>query len=215
VYIDGVRVVSAYDSTLKHGHAGLRMYLARADYDNVVIAPGARRALFKSSFDASFDMNPIDRLSGSWSVVNIAGSSELAQSSTHVTARAIVGDVTDDQVLQTQLRIQSFGTGDAWAGLMARFVDIRNYYYVSVRAGGVISLRKLVGGAATVLGNVPFTVSSQPMYLRLEVVGTKLRVYVNDALLLERSDATLTRGSSGFITCETAASYDDYVAYQP
>ena len=51
--------------------------------------------------------------------------------------------------------------------------------------------------------------------LRLEVVGTKLRVYVNDVLLLERSDTTFTRGSSGFITYNTAASYDDYIAYQP
>ena len=215
VYVDGVRVVSAYDSTLPHGHAGFRMYRARADYDNVVIAPGARRALFQSHFDASFEIDPIERLSGAWSVSNNSGSFELNQDSTSTTARAIVGDVTDDQVLQTKLRIRAFGPGSAWAGLMARFVDVNNYYYVSVRANGQISLRKLVGGAITVLGSVPFVASSQPMYLRLEVVGTKLRVYVNDVLLLERSDATFTRGSSGFKTYNTAASYDDYIAYQP
>ena len=215
VYVDGVRVVSAYDSTLTHGHAGLRMNHARADYDNVVIAPGARRALFQSHFDASFEIDPIERLSGAWSVSNNVGSFELAQNAISTTARAIVGDVTDDQVLQTKLRIRAFGTGNAWAGLMARFVDTKNYYYVSVRANGQISLRKLVGGAVTVLGSVPFVASSQPMYLRLEVIGTKLRVYVNDVLLLERSDATFSHGSSGFITCEAAASYDDYIAYQP
>jgi hypothetical protein len=84
-----------------------------------------------------------------------------------------------------------------------------------VRASGELSLRKLVGGAITVLGSVPFVASSQPAYFRLEVVGTKLRVYVNDVLLLERSDATFSRGSSGFMTYNTAASYDDYIAYQP
>jgi hypothetical protein len=215
VYVDGVRVISAYDSTLAHGRAGFRMYRARADYDNVVIAPGARRALFQSHFDATFEINPIERLSGAWSVFNNVGSFELAQDSTSTTARAIVGDVTDDQVLQTKLRIRSFGTGSAWAGLMARFVDPNNYYYVTVRASGELSLRKLVGGAITVLGSVPFVAGSQPAYFRLEVVGTKLRVYVNDVLLLERSDATFSRGSSGFITYLTAASYDDYIAYQP
>jgi hypothetical protein len=215
VYVDGVRVVSAYDSTLEHGHAGLRMYGARADYDNVVIAAGARRALFQSHFDATFEIDAIERLSGAWSVFNDVGSFELVQASNSTTARAIVGDVTDDQVLQTKLRIKSFGTGSAWAGLMARYVDTNNYYYVTVRASGEISLRKLVGGAITVLASAPFVAGSQPAYLRFEVVGTKLRVYVNDVLLLERSDTTFTRGSSGFMTYNTAASYDDYIAYQP
>ena len=215
VYVDGVRVLTAYDSSLAHGHAGVRMYGARADYDNVVIAPGARRALFQSRFDASHEMDAIEPLSGAWSVSNYSGGLGLAQSSTNSTARAIVGDVTDDQVLQTKLSIQSFATGSAWAGLMARFVDTRNYYYVSVRANGQISLRKVVGGWVTVLGSVPFVAGSQPMYLRLEVVGTKLRVYANDVLLLERSDVTFTRGSSGFVMYNTAASYDDYIAYQP
>jgi hypothetical protein len=215
VYVDGVRVITAFDTSLSRGHAGLRMYGARADYDNVVIAAGARRALFQSLFSETYEMDAIEPLSGSWSVVNNSGSMELGQASTNTTARAIVGDVTDDQVLQTKLIIRSFATGSAWAGLMARFVDTRNYYYVSVRANGQISLRKVVGGLVTVLGSVPFAVSSQPMYLRLEVVGTKLRVYVNDALLLERSDATFTRGSSGFVMFNTAASYDDYIAYQP
>jgi hypothetical protein len=215
VYVDGVRVISAYDSTLAHGHAGFRMYRARADYDNVVIAAGARRALFQSHFDASFEIDPIERLSGAWSVFNNVGSFELLQSSTSTTARAIVGDVTDDQVLQTKLSIRAFGTGSAWAGLMARFVDTNNYYYLTLRASGELSLRKLVGGAITVLGSVPFVATSQPAYFRLEVVGTKLRVYVNDVLLLERSDATFARGSSGFMTYNTAAAYDDYIAYQP
>jgi hypothetical protein len=215
VYVDGVRVITAFDTSLSRGHAGLRMYGARADYDNVVIAAGARRALFQSLFSETYEMDAIEPLSGSWSVVNNSGSMELGQASTNTTARAIVGDVTDDQVLQTKLIIRSFATGSAWAGLMARFVDTRNYYYVSVRANGQISLRKVVGGLVTVLGSVPFAVSSQPMYLRLEVVGTKLRVYVNDVLLLERSDATFTRGSSGFVMFNTAASYDDYIAYQP
>jgi hypothetical protein len=34
-------------------------------------------------------------------------------------------------------------------------------------------------------------------------------------LTLERSDATFTQGSSGFAMYNTAASYDDYIAYQP
>jgi hypothetical protein len=216
VYFDGVRVLSAFDSSLAHGHAGLRMYGARADYDNVVIAPGARRALYQARFDAIYELDALEQLSGTWSLAySNFGGLELAQTSTNTTARAIVGDVTDDQVLQSKLSIRSFATGSAWAGLMARFVDTRNYYYVSVRANGQISLRKVVDGWVTVLGSVPFVAGSQPMYLRLEVVGTKLRVYVNDVLLLERSDTTFTHGSSGFAMYNTVASYDDYIAYQP
>lgn len=216
VYLDGVRVVSAFDASLSHGHAGLRMYGARADYDNVVIAPGARRALFQSSFNADFEIDPILRLSGNWKISNDVGRYELTQNSLTTTARAIVGAATDNQVIQSALRIRQSGSGSPWAGLMARYVDANNYYYVTVRQSGEISLRKLTNGVITVLGSAPTPAASgDAMTLRLEAIGTQLRVYANNVLLLERSDNSLARGQSGFVTYRAQASYDDYVAYTP
>jgi hypothetical protein len=216
VYVDGVRRIKAYDTALSHGHAGLRSFGARADYDNVVIAPGARRALFQSNFNEDFEIDAIERLSGSWSIFNDAGRFVLSQGSLTTTARAVVGADTDNQVIQTALRIRQFGSGSPWAGLMVRYVDPNNYYYVTVRKTGETSLRKITNGNITVLGSVPTPVTLAPMMqLRLEVIGTQLRVFVDKALVLERSDGSIARGRSGFVTYRAAASYDDYVAYQP
>jgi hypothetical protein len=216
VYVNGRRMVSAFDKSLSHGHAGLRMYGARADYDNIVIAPGARRALFQSDFNADFEIDAIWRQTGNWRITNDVGRYELTQSSLTTTARAVVGAATDNQVLQSALRIRQFGTGSPWAGLMVRYVDPNNYYYVTVRQSGEISLRKLTNGSITVLGSVPTpAVWGDAMTLRLEAIGTQLRVYVNSVLMLERSDSSIARGQSGFVTYRAQASYDDYVAYTP
>ena len=132
------------------------------------------------------------------------------------TRAVAVGAATDNQVVQTALRIRQFGSGTPWAGLMVRYVDPNNYYYVTVRKSGETSLRKITNGNITVLGSVPTPVTLAPaMQLRLEVIGTQLRVFVDNALVLERSDSSIARGRSGFVTYRAAASYDDYVAYQP
>lgn len=216
VYVNGVRMLGAFDASLSHGHAGLRMYAARADFDNVIIAPGARRTLFQSNFNADFEIDPLERYTGSWSITNDVGTFELTQSSLTTTARALVGQSADNQVIQSKLRIRAVGAGSPWAGLMARYVDANNYYYVTWRQSGEISLRKVVGGNITVLGSAPpFTAYTGVPQLRLEAIGTRLRVYMNNILLIESSDASIARGRSGFVAYRAQVSYDDYLAYQP
>ncbi len=62
-----------------------------------------------------------------------------------------------------------------------------------MRSSGSLDIKKLVNGAIQTLVSVPFTVQANVSYrVRLEVIGTRLRVYVNGTLRAEATDATLT-----------------------
>ena len=106
--------------------------------------------------------------------------------------------------------------GTPWVGLVARYVDNANYYYVTARKGDQLSLRKLTNGVVTVLGTVTYPVTAGGAFvLRLEAIGDRLRVYVNDELRLERAGAQVVAGKVGLATYRTTATFDAYTAYEP
>jgi hypothetical protein len=141
-----------------------------------------------------------------------------AQSSVAGDAHSLTGvDTTDDQIIETRAKATAFGAGPGrWFGVMARFQDGRNFYYVTLRNDHTVSLRKLVNGTIQVLDTAPLTVTTGSWYsIRLEAVGDALRTYVNGRLLLEARDSTFERGAYGLVMHEAAARYDDFKAVQP
>ena len=126
----------------------------------------------------------------------------------------------DDQVVRVRARLDTFanpnGTQERWFGVMARYVDDRNYYYLTLRNSNTLSLRKLVNGAVTVLASTNFTVTPATWYsLRLDAVGSELRAYVNGRLMLESTDAAHARGTAGPVMFKAAVDYDDFSSIQP
>jgi hypothetical protein len=222
VFVNGVKVLEAHDAALGHGRAALITYMAKADYDNVVVTPSPSAPIYADRFNyfnsADWDETPagawlapvFDDLSGGYSF-------GLRQTSVAGDARMATGVPTDDQVVQFTTIPRSFAAGnDRWFGVMARFVDASNYYYMTVRSSNTLSLRKLTNGAITVLATVPLTVSADSSYaLRLEAVGNQLRGYVNGRLLLEATDTTHARGMGGVVMYKTSADFLNYRAYQP
>src|SRR4051812_39848252 len=90
---------------------------------------------------------------------------------------------TDDQQVEVLVNPTAFangGSGDKWVGAMTRYSGDSNYYYVSLRSGGTLSLRKVVNGTIGVLATATMPVTPNNWYsLRLEAVGSRLRAYVN------------------------------------
>ena len=79
-----------------------------------------------------------------------------------------------------------------------------------------LSLRKLTDGANTELGTVPFPVTlGQPYLLRVDAIGDRLRVYVDDVLFIERPVSDIVVGKVGVMTYRTAATFSQYTAYEP
>ncbi|HKU88286.1 MAG TPA: hypothetical protein VJP84_00725 [Steroidobacteraceae bacterium] len=217
VYVDGQLLLDVdVAGAVEAGSSGIAMYRTRADIDNVVVSPSPRGTIYRSDFASSTADAWSQTGTGQWSV----RSGVLAQDSIGGDARAAIGPPTDDQVIEARVRPMAYaapsGTQERWVGVFARFKDPQNFYYLSLRSGNTVSLRKVVNGAITTLASAPFTVAvNTPYRVRLETVGTQLRAFVGGYLKLQASDASIAEGTGGVVTFKAAATFDDYNAYQP
>lgn len=106
-----------------------------------------------------------------------------------------------DQVIDVTVQQVQVGTG-----IMFRASDPRNGYVWQIggRLGspgglGQLQMYKMVNGATTLLGQViPIEPAPQNQYhLRVEVVGDRIRTFLDGTLVDERSDDTFAAGRAG------------------
>ena len=227
VYVNNQRRLEAIDSNLRHGQAALLTYRTRADFDNVLLTPNSLTTLFTDYF--SYGATTFWTKTGDGTWVDppesprdpdlpdpYANQRNFSQTSTAGGARAHTGvAITGDQIVQVRARPNTL-TPTGWFGVMARYVDDGNYYYIKVGAAGEASIRKLVNGAIFELARVPFAVSTNTWYtVRLEAVGDQLRAFVNDRFLAEATDTSHAQGKYGLVTYKAAATFDEVQVLEP
>jgi hypothetical protein len=214
-YVDGRQVLLATDTSLRQGKAGLTMWKARVDYDNVIVTNSPNVALFGDAFSRSFSAPWTTSPEGAWNLINDA--MVFQQSMIEGDARAVNGAPAADQIISADIRPTAFNaSGTGWVGLMARYRDDRNYYYVLLKGSGKAALRKVVNGQLTLFEEVPFTVTPGTSYrVRLETIGNELRLYVNGRLLAEGVDSALPTGRYGLVTYRATAQFDNFSAVRP
>jgi hypothetical protein len=208
VYLDNRRVADAFDESHPRGRTGLRMYRAAADFDNVIVSPGP---LIDLAHDQRITTG------GTWSQDWNAGLDFFSQQSTSGEARALSGVPTVNAVVQAYVQVERFATGGAaWVGLVTRYVDAGNYYYVTLRNSNELSLRKLTNGSISVLASETLAVTPQgpELDIRLEAIGNRVRVYVNEQLRLE-ADAEQHAGKVGVMTYRAAAHFLRHLPVEP
>lgn len=227
VYVGDALMAEAVDRSLSHGQAGLLTYRTRANFDNVLVSPNPLLTLFGDAFHVRFEPGAwIETGTGVWAYPPEEPSDpdfpdpnaairNYRQTSLNGGARSHTGAIADDQTVQALARPTSL-TPTGWFGVMARYVDDGNYYYLKVGSNGEASLRKLVDGGIFELARAPLAVTAGNWYtLRLEVVGTTIRAYVNDQFLMEATDSSHAAGKYGIVTYRAAATFDDFVVRQP
>jgi len=222
VSVGGLLLGSITDSHLPSGRPGIVMYQASADYDNVLVTTG-NPALLRDSLFAHFGSNYDDALwsqwnSPHWKLRNDLGA--FTQTSLSGNERNLTGVPTRDQRISSQVRPIQFApvtaSQDPWAGLIARYVDEGNFYYVSLRASNQVSLRKRVNGTIVGLDTVPLTVTpDQGHSVRLEAIGDWLRVFVDGNLLIDRKDTSHATGTYGLATYKASAQFSGFVVDEP
>jgi len=149
---------------------------------------------------------------GNWAVVQDGASKALKQTDLNGGRASLDVSNWPNQMVEADVKAESFNGVNGWAGLFVRYQDPNNTYYITLRNDNTLSLRKIVGGTTTVFGSYQMTVSPGTTYrLRLEAVGQTLNVYVNGAqvLPLTATDATFSSGRAAVGTSGAVALFDN------
>lgn len=220
-YVNDRLMLTARDTAHSSGRTGLAMWKANAEYDNVVITSSPYTTLHADSFDGTDDekVTPawVTLPANAWARITTGtGAQVFKQSVANGNARAVHGAPTDDQIVTADIRPTTFHASGGWAGLMVRHVNTSTYYYAFLHSSGQVSLRRWMNGQVTVLNEVPFTVTAGTSYrMRLEAIGSTLRVYVNGQFMAEAVDSAIPQGRYGLVTYRAAAEFDNFNASRP
>jgi len=204
-------------SPLTHGSAALLTNLTRADFDNLHVSPSSRYDLLSLNFLDNPD-RPLETNGGTWTVQDAESPYGIYQTNTNVLATAVGGAPIDDQRVRSYVRLESFGSATPvpWFGVIARYQDPSNYYYLSVRGSGTLQIRKIVNGVTTLLAAKDFTVNPGEFHqYELHVVGDQLHASVDGVLLATAHDSDLPVGRHGIATYHAAAYFNSVIVDQP
>ena len=102
------------------------------------------------------------------------------------------------------------GSKDNYYGLICRYVDAANFYFLVISADGYYGIGKVRDGAHKLVNRTempPTEVYDGEVInnIRAECTGTRLALFVNGTLLDVQNDADLPQGGVGLI----AGSYED------
>ena len=142
----------------------------------------------------------------------------MSQTTTTGLALAYNGVATENQVIRANMRLDSFAGSQSvdWFGLLARYVDEQNHYFLSVRSSNQLQIRRIVNGVTTVLKAVSFTAAPGAMReYTLSVRGNELHAFVDGQLVATAIDDSLPRGKYGMGTYRAAATWQDFEVTQP
>jgi hypothetical protein len=218
VLVNNRPVITVRDTALSGGQPGLMTYRAQVDFDNIVVNANPAVTAFANDFQQpNFAWQTA---AGVWNRVQASATSWVYRQSdlTGGARTFLVGQMRGEQIVEADLRPTQFSGTDRWVGLMARYLDDSNYHYVTLRSSGSLDIKKLVNGSIQNLVSVPLTVQTNVSYrVRLETIGTRVRVYVNGTLRAEATDASPAPASSGvgLATYKAAMDADNFVVTQP
>lgn len=152
---------------------------------------------------------------GTWGVSSEVGTRVYRQTNPGLTVvRSVRSDTNwTDQVVEADVTLRTVTGSNRFFGVLARHgVTPNNYYYLVLRTNNSIELKRIVNNVAA---NIAPPVTSFPVAigttyrLRLEVIGTTLKGYVNGQLKIQGTDTAFASGSAGLLTFFSDVVFDD------
>ena len=209
VYVDGRQRLTVYDSSHTHGAAGLAMYRTRADFDGIFVSQAPHTSIYRTDFSTPATPQFMN-VSGTWQQT---GGIYRQTSFTADDARAFIGGMTEDGIVQVRLRINAFAVpSNGWAGVLLNYVDNQTYYsWLGLRNSGVLFLND--GPFGMIEQNYPVTPGTW-YTVRVEQLNGMLRVFVNGQLQMTTVRHN-RKGRVGLATNQATVDFDDFLAYQP
>jgi hypothetical protein len=210
------------DNSHVRGRAGVATWLARADFNDVLVAPTDQYyPLFSRiyGYDGYDFESGLEELSGTWTNRQLCEDDDhcflagLSQTNTAGNAFAVIGTPITSQAIEAIVRLDAYAASQqgAWFGLLGRYVDERNHYYATVRSSGQVQIRKIVNGVITVLGSANLVVTpGQAKQLEFVIIEDQLQLYVDRELVVTAHDRDIPRGRYGIATYRAAATWDSF-----
>ncbi|MES1263716.1 MAG: hypothetical protein ABUL69_05125, partial [Peristeroidobacter soli] len=203
-------VIQVNEDSLKHGRVALLTSGARADFDNLLASSTAGFGLLVDEFPANYTDRPYTKVGGNWQYDFDTEFYGYRQTDTSGQALAFTGPPLEDQTVSVTVRLDEFATTNpvAWYGVLARYQDVGNFYFLSARSTNQLQIRKMVNGVVTVLKAVPFTsVPGDYHTLTLTTIGNELTASVDGAVVARAIDDDLSVGQFGFGTYRASAGF--------
>lgn len=149
-----------------------------------------------------------------WSIVSSGGSRVFRQLRTDAWARAVLTTFSGtDQSIEADVRINELFATSPGVGLMLRYTDQQNYYYLLLNQR-ILQIGKVVNGVfqIKVSTGLPFPVVLGRTYrLRLEAIGPQLAAFVNGERMVTTSDESHTGGLPGLTMFRARTDYDNVI----
>ena len=133
----------------------------------------------------------------------------LAQAATSGLSLALANDSDWNYYQRIEADIApKFGAADAWVGLVARYIDANNYYYVAIRYNNTFGIYRRLNGVETLLAQGT-SAGPFPSRVTLIVDGANIRVEINQQSAALTNDPYLAGGRAGLATFQAVADFDD------
>lgn len=214
-YVDGQVVADVRDDTHADGQVGLITWKMLTDYDNVVASTNYYATLHADDFSSATTWSGRSPWFFAPQEAWTYGSGFLQQTTNGI-ARAVAGGPAEDQIVTAAIVARSFQSKDGWVGVLARYVDENNYYYVAWKNDGKLSLRKRVNGVITKIKEVPMKIQPNTSYqLRFEAIGNSLRLYVDEKFVAEATETDFAEGRYGVMTDRAVVDVFTFRAMRP
>jgi len=133
----------------------------------------------------------------------------LAQNYANGLAVALVNntDWTDSQRIEADIA-PTFSVAGGWVGLVARYVDADNYYFVAIRNDNTFGIYRRLNGVNTLLRQGT-SAGALPSHVTLIVNDGALTVRINNQYTSVATDRSLSMGRAGLATFHARADFDD------
>jgi hypothetical protein len=176
------------------------------------------QTLFFDDFEDG-DENGWTSTSGTWSIVE-DDTTAIEQSQfdgNTLRVASVLNACWGDQIVEARVKVLDFGGNSTSysANVFARYLDAETYYVLGINSGsnGQLFIGKQVGGGLERLaseGGYGFDDNEDVWFtLRLELIGSSLKAYLNDTLELETTDTQITSGGVAVGTTHASARFDD------
>jgi hypothetical protein len=214
VFRNNALQASASDATFTSGQVGFGSRNSRATFDNAVVNNT------KVSEHFALDNGRFTAFDGTWSVSGgqyaiTAPSGSQTNNLNNVTIHnwPLYGDFTVNasaKATSTSAPNDNFAVVFGW-------IDPNNYYFASFDESTDVyrkGIFRVINGVATQLAFIYSQITPNTTYaIKVERLGSYIRVYRNGTLEAETPDTALVEGKVGFGTRSGRATFDDLVVY--